>query len=242
MVANYDLVVIGATAAAEAAATAAAQTHARVAWALHDTPMPDPLLLLREGSRGFARLKGTGISRDWQRWTNTLMTAVQPSPSRAQSYGVEYIEGAVRFEQDDLWAGNRLLRSRAYLLALNPEQTLPPIQGIHHSKVWTIPQLWKVLRLTDQAWPQSIAILGHGPQAVEISQSLKRLGLSVLLITGDSVLLSKEDEDAAFLLQSYLEGSGIEISSRGALKSIQSSLDDSLLLEVGDENILPMRL
>jgi pyruvate/2-oxoglutarate dehydrogenase complex dihydrolipoamide dehydrogenase (E3) component len=233
MVANYDLVVIGETAAAATAAIAAAQTHGRVAWVPNARVTPDPLLLLREGSRCFAQRQDIGSQKEWQLWTNTLITTVQPSPSVVQSYGVEYIEGAVRFEQGDGWVGDRRLRSRAYLLDLPPEPTLPPIEGINHPKVWTVAQLWQ--QLQDHPWPQSIAILGNGPQAVELSQSLQRLGLSVLLITGDHPLLPKEDEDVAFLLQSYLEGDGIQISSRGVLRSIQTSLDDSLVVEVGNE-------
>jgi pyruvate/2-oxoglutarate dehydrogenase complex dihydrolipoamide dehydrogenase (E3) component len=230
MVANYDLVAIGATAAAKAAAIAAAQTHARVAWVPGGSLLPDPLLLLREGSRRFAALKTTVSPQNWRLWSNTLITATQQSPSFAQSYGVEYIEGYVRFERDEVWVGDRQIRSRTYLLALPSEQTLPTLEGIHHRNVWTIAQLWK--HLQDSPWPQSIAILGNGPQAVELGQSLRRLGLSVLLIAGDSPLLPKEDEDIAFLLQSYLEGDGIQIA-RGALSSIQSSGNDSLVLEVG---------
>jgi pyruvate/2-oxoglutarate dehydrogenase complex dihydrolipoamide dehydrogenase (E3) component len=233
MVASYDLVVIGEGKVAEAAAIAAAQTHARVAWAPHFNPTHDPFLLLREGSRRFAQIKRSDSLQEWRSWTNTLMTAVQSSPSVVQSYGVEYVEGAVRFEQDDLWIGERMLRSRSYLLALHPEPTLPTIEGINHPKVWAIPQLWK--QLQEHSWPKLIAVLGNGPQAVELSQSLQRLGLSVLLITGDRPLLPKEDEEVAFLLQSYLEGDGVQIAPREVLRSVQPSLDNSLVLKVGNE-------
>jgi pyruvate/2-oxoglutarate dehydrogenase complex dihydrolipoamide dehydrogenase (E3) component len=233
MVASYDLVVIGEGKVAGSAAIAAAQTHARVAWAPHVSPIGDPFLLLREGARRFAQIKRADSPQEWRRWTDTLMTAefAQVSPSVVQSYGVEYIEGAVRFEQDDVWVGERRLRSRSYLLTLNPEPTLPSIKGIHHPKVWTIPQLWVQLR--EQSWPKLITVLGNGPQAIELSQSLRRLGLSVLLITGGSPLLPKEDDEVAFLLQSYLEGDHIQVETQGTLRSIQS-LDDALVLEVGN--------
>ena len=131
--------VIGVTAAAEAAAVSAAQTHARVAWVPNTSLMPDLLLLLREGSRGFAQfaqVKGGIDQKGWRRWTDTLMTAycAKQSPATVQSYGVEYIEGSVLFERNDLWVGERLLRSRTYLLALEPEETLPDIAGIDHPK------------------------------------------------------------------------------------------------------------
>jgi pyruvate/2-oxoglutarate dehydrogenase complex dihydrolipoamide dehydrogenase (E3) component len=239
MVANYDLVVIGATAAAEAAAIDAAQTHARVAWVPNASFKSDPLLLLREGSRRFAGLKRTVSAQDWRLWSNTLIAATQQSPSIAQSYGVEYIEGNVRFERDEVWVGDRQLRSRAYLLALNAEQTLPNLEGINHPKVWTIAQLWK--HLQDSPWPQSIAILGNGPQAVELGQGLGRLGISVLLIAGDNPLLPKEDEDVAFLLQCYLEGDSIQFATRGSVRSIQSAVNDGLLLEVGNSSAPSVR-
>jgi pyruvate/2-oxoglutarate dehydrogenase complex dihydrolipoamide dehydrogenase (E3) component len=238
-VANFDLVVIGATTAAEAAAISAAQTHARVAWAPNTSLKLDLLLLLREGSRRFAQLKGGSNSKDWRRWTDTLMTAygAKQSPSVVQSCGVEYIEGSILFERDDLWVAARRLRSRTYLLALDSEEMLPNISGIDHPKVWTISQLWDALRHTDQNWPQSIAILGNGSQAVELSQSLRRLGLSVLLLTGNSPLLPQEDKEAAFLLQSSLEGNGIQIATQGNLTTITPLPNDALLLEVGDSKL-----
>ncbi len=234
-IANFDLVVIGATTAAEAAAISAAQTHARVAWAPNTSLTSNPLLLLRESSYRFAQLKGCD-QKDWRQWTDTLMLAygAKQSPSVVQSYGVEYIQGSVLFEHNDSWVGERLLRSRAYLLALDPEETLPNISGIDHPKVWTISHLWDMLRRTDQNWPQSIAILGNGSQAIELSQSLRRLGLSVLLITRNSSLLPQEDEETAFLLQSYLEGSGIQVATQGDLTTIMPLPDGALLLEVKD--------
>ena len=232
MVVSYDLVVIGEGKVAESAAIAAAQTHARVAWVPSANPMADPFLLLREGARRFAQIDCSEGPQAWRRWTDTLMTAAfaQASPSVVQSYGADYIEGAVRFEQDNLWVGERRLRSRSYLLTFNLEPTLPTIEGINHPKVWTIPQLWVQLR--EPCWPQRIAVLGNGPQAVELSQSLERLGLSVLLITGGTPLLPKEDNEVAFLLQSYLEGDRIQVETQDTLQSIQS-LDDVLVLEVG---------
>ncbi len=233
---DYDLAIIGATTAATTAAIAAALSHARVAWLPNGIPAPDPLLLLREGSRSIAEWKGRVTPQGWALWTDTLTSTLMSdhSPSVIQAQGVDYIEGSVQFQPEgDIVAGQRRLRSRAYLLAMDSEAEIPAILDIHHPKVWTIANLWERLRFTDQGWPKSIAVLGNGPQAIELSQSLQRLGLSVLLIPGTSPLLPKEDEETAFLLQSYLEGSGIQIANQGELRAIQPSLD-ALLLEVGD--------
>jgi pyruvate/2-oxoglutarate dehydrogenase complex dihydrolipoamide dehydrogenase (E3) component len=233
---DYDLVIVGATTAATTAAIAAAHSHARVAWVPDGITAPDPLLLLREGSRSIAEWKGAVTPQDWVLWTDTLTSTLmaERSPAVIQSQGVDYIEGSVRFQPEDgVAVGQRWLRSRAYLLAMDSETDIPPLLDIHHPRIWTILDLWDRLRFTAQAWPKSIAILGHGPQAIELSQSLQRLGLSVLLIPGTSPLLPQEDEETAFLLQSYLEGSGIQIAKRGELTAIQPS-QETVLLEVGD--------
>jgi pyruvate/2-oxoglutarate dehydrogenase complex dihydrolipoamide dehydrogenase (E3) component len=233
---NYDLAIIGATTAAAAAAIAAAHSHARVAWISEASPTPDLLLLLREGSHIIAEGKGRVTPQDWVLWTDTLQSTLMAAhpPAAIQAQGVDYLEGSVQFQPDDaVRVGQRRLRSRAYLLAMDSEVEIPASLDINHPRVWTIADLWERLRFTDQGWPKSIAVLGSGPQAIELSQSLQRLGLSVLLIPGTSPLLPNEDGEAAFLLQSYLEGSGIQIANQGELSAIQPSLD-ALLLEVGD--------
>jgi pyruvate/2-oxoglutarate dehydrogenase complex dihydrolipoamide dehydrogenase (E3) component len=233
---DYDLVIVGATTAATTAAIAAAHSHARVAWVPDGITAPDPLLLLREGSRSIAAWKGAVAPQDWVLWTDTLTSTLmaERSPAVIQSQGVDYIEGSVQFQPENgVVVGQRWLRSRAYLLAMDSETDIPLLLDIHHPRVWTILDLWDRLRFTAQAWPKSIAVLGHGPQAIELSQSLQRLGLSVLLIPETSPLLPQEDEETAFLLQSYLEGSGIQIAKRGELTAIQPS-QETVLLEVGD--------
>lgn len=236
MAVDYDLTIIGATTAATTAAIAAAQFHARVAWVPDGIPTADLLLLLREGSRTMARGNGRITPQDWVLWTDTLQSTLmtEQSPAAIQAQGVDYVEGLVQFQQEDgITVGQRQLRSRAYLLAMDSEPEIPAFLDINHPRVWTISDLWERLRFTDQGWPKSVAVFGNGPQAIELSQSLRRLGLSVLLIAGASPLLPQEDEEIAFLLQSYLEGNGIQIANQGELRAIQPSLE-TVLFEVGD--------
>ncbi len=224
MAVNYDLVIVGGTPAGKAAAIAAAQTYARVAWVTASVPRAaDPLVLLREGSRTIQTLKGLSPSDDhWKEGVDVLSSALQgiQAPSVVQSYGVDYQEGPIQFQQKDglcLTVGQRLMRSRSYLLAMEPEMLLPQIPGMDLPQVWTIPQLWHELQTSDEHWPENITILGDGPQAIELSQSLQRLGRSVLVLTGGGPLLPQEDREAAFLLQTYLEAAGISIDTKALL-------------------------
>jgi pyruvate/2-oxoglutarate dehydrogenase complex dihydrolipoamide dehydrogenase (E3) component len=226
MAVNYDLVIVGETPAGKAAAIAAAQAYARVAWVTASVPRAaDPLVLLREGSRTMQIRKGLSLSQHWTKGAEVLSSALQGSqaPSGVQSYGVDYQEGPVQFQQKDglcLTVGQRLMRSRSYLLAMEPEVLLPKILGMDLPQVWTIPQLWRELQVADEHWPEHVTILGDGPQAVELSQSLQRLGRTVLVLTGGGPLLPQEDREAAFLLQTYLEAAGIYIDTKALLLEV----------------------
>ncbi len=226
MTVNYDLVIVGGTPAGKAAAIAAAQTYARVAWVTASVPRAtDPLVLLREGSRTIQMFKGVSLSNHWTEGADMLSSTLQgiQAPSIVQSYGVDYQEGPIQFQQKDglcLTVGQRLMRSRSYLLAMEPEVLLPKIPGMDLPQVWTIPRLWRELQTFDEHWPEHITILGDGPQAVELSQGLQRLGRSVLVLTGGSPLLPQEDREAAFLLQTYLEATGISIDTKALLLEV----------------------
>jgi pyruvate/2-oxoglutarate dehydrogenase complex dihydrolipoamide dehydrogenase (E3) component len=239
MAVEYDLVVVGATAAAQAAAIAAARTHARVAWATETTPLCDPLLLLRESCRLVSQ-RPDKPSPQGLKIAAELLASTLPyntSPATAQAEGVNCLEGPFLFEAEGLTIAGQSVRSRAYLLAIEPEQPLPSIPGILHPKVWTIAQIYQALQSPEKAWPQNIGVLGAGPQAVELSQSLQRLGISVVLLTGGGPLLPQEDQEAAFLVQTYLEGSGIEIYSQELLLAVQASPEE-LTLEMSDCKIV----
>jgi pyruvate/2-oxoglutarate dehydrogenase complex dihydrolipoamide dehydrogenase (E3) component len=238
MAVEYDLVVVGATAAAQAAAIAAAQTYARVAWATETAPVCDPLLLLRESCRLVSQRSDKSSPQSLKIAAELLVSALpyNASPAAAQAEGVNYLEGPILFESAGLMIAGQKVRSRAYLLAIEPEQPLPPIPGILHPKVWTIDQLHQALQSPKKAWPQTLGVLGSGPQAIELSQSLQRLGISVVLLTGGGPLLPQEDEEAAFLVHTYLEGSGIAIYTQEPLLSMRAS-PDGLILEIDDRKV-----
>jgi pyruvate/2-oxoglutarate dehydrogenase complex dihydrolipoamide dehydrogenase (E3) component len=239
MAVEYDLVVVGATAAAQTAAVAAAQTYARVAWATETAPVCDSLLLLRESCRLVSQ-RSQKPSPQSLRIAAELLASALPynaSPAAAQAEGVNYLEGTILFEAASLTISGQRVRSRAYLLAIEPDQPLPSIPGILHPNVWTIAQLHQTLQSPEKAWPQTLGVLGAGPQAVELSQSLLRLGISVVLLTNGSPLLPHEDEEVAFLVQTHLEASGIAIYTQDPLLAVKAS-PDGLMLEMSDCKIV----
>ncbi len=249
MAVDYDLIVVGPTPTAQSAAIAAARTYARVAWITDTDPITsDPFVLLREGTRSLSNLKGQGTlqPQDWTEGLAVLATALDRDPvARVQAYGGNYVQGPIQFQRErglSVTVGGRSLRSRSYLLAMSPGPGLPAIPGINHPNVWTIHQLLHRLKESVEKWPQHISLLGHGPQAVEVCQSLQRLGIKVLLLTDGHPLLPQEDPEVATLLQAYLEGSGIEaggisINTQQRLTDISPLRDGCLLLKLAEMNV-----
>lgn len=233
MTVDYDLVVVGATAVAQVAALTAAQAHAHTAWVTETAPECSPLFLLRESS---CLLQSQPLTAQGLRTEVELLESVfteRSAPAVAQAAGVHYLEGSISFQSEGLTVDGKAVRSRSYLLTMEPTPVLLPIPGIIHPRVWTIPQLLQRLQSSEQEWPQTIGILGAGPHAVELSQSMQRLGLSVVLITGGGPLLPQEDLEAAFLLQTYLEGSGVKVYTQDPLLAVQAS-PEGLCLEIGN--------
>jgi pyruvate/2-oxoglutarate dehydrogenase complex dihydrolipoamide dehydrogenase (E3) component len=239
MAVEYDLVVVGDTAAAATAAITAAQVHARVAW-VAPTRSIDPLLLLREGARGFREhLPHAANPKAWRHWTTVLQSTLANDPSAtAQINGVNTIESPAVFvpgKTVSLRGEHFLWRSRTYLLAMMPPEKRPPIPGIDHPQVWSIAHLWDALRHPDESWPSALAILGNGPQAVELSQSLQSLSIPTTLLTNGQPFLPYEDHEAVAWVQAYLEGSEVLIDDRGLLNVSSTAKTDSLSLDVGEQ-------
>jgi pyruvate/2-oxoglutarate dehydrogenase complex dihydrolipoamide dehydrogenase (E3) component len=238
MTVEYDLVVVGDTAAAATAAMTAAQVHARVAWVASPVRI-DSLQLLKEGVRSFrAHLAEEPTPQVWQYWTAVLLSARTDQPSvAAQISGVHYVESPVVFAPGQpvtLKGDHGLWRARRYLLAMTPPERRPPLPGIKLPQVWSIHQLWEALRQPSATWPSTLAILGNGPMAVESSQCLQLLGIPTTIITNGQPLLPHEDREVVGWVQAYLEGNGVLVEDQDPLSAIEATDASVLTLTVGE--------
>ena len=102
----------------------------------------------------------------------------------------------------------RRVRSRTYLIALEADLVSPSIPGLN---CLTIDDLVTQAQIEGGQWPQDIVVIGGGPTAVVLSQSLARLGTKVTLVVRNSGVLPDEDGEAAFLIQAQLEADGVTV-------------------------------
>ncbi|MDY7016442.1 MAG: NAD(P)/FAD-dependent oxidoreductase, partial [Cyanobacteriota bacterium] len=230
---DYDLVVIGDSFEGIYAATTAAYLNARVA--LVASPQPQPTGSAETiYSRTLARV-AHGLRREeeaafWEAsppkkdskesWTKAVALAQEVTATLSAEnslemlavLGVDVLIGKgefCRLPQQAFVVDRRKLRSRAYLLATGSVPLVPPIAGLSELGYLTPTALWQARDRS--SLPHRLAILGNTPIAVELAQSLTRMGKEVSLILQGDRILPAEDLEAAFWLQCYLEAEGVRI-------------------------------
>ena len=126
--------------------------------------------------------------------------------------GVDIIFGSGEFvAKPDLAfvAGGRKLRSRCYLLACPTMPAIPNIEGLSSAGFFTSETVAELAKLPQL--PQSLVTIGGDPSGVEVAQTFARLGVAVTLVVKGSQILTKEDREAAGLVQAAMEAVGVRI-------------------------------
>ncbi|MGK7923204.1 MAG: NAD(P)/FAD-dependent oxidoreductase [Trichodesmium sp.] len=125
----------------------------------------------------------------------------------------------------------RHLRSRTYLLATPSQPIVPEIPGLTTTGFLT-PQ--NIQQLSKQ--PDKLVVIGGNPSGIEIAQSFSRLGTQVTIVVKNSHVLSKEDAEAAFLVQANLEAEGIRILTQTEVSQVRK-IEKKKWILVGNEAI-----
>jgi len=129
------------------------------------------------------------------------------STERFESLGVEVIYGEGQFRDRQTFEVNgRQLKARTYLIATGGRPGLPPITGLKEAGYLTNLTVFDI----DQR-PHSLAVIGAGPIGCELGQAFARLGSQVTIIASHDRILSKEDPEAARVVQAQMEAEGIQI-------------------------------
>jgi pyruvate/2-oxoglutarate dehydrogenase complex dihydrolipoamide dehydrogenase (E3) component len=244
---EYDLVIIGATAAARVAAIEAVNLQARVALILPQSPSGQvhpqsdfyPYALAQiakthQPNRG--RLQSPS-SYPWKyAYTAIDRLEQQSSPALLGAMGVDTIVGTGEFCRRPKLAFNvnqRYLHARAYLIATGSVSHYPMIPGIQAAGYLTLDRLPSLI---DREIPLRWAIIGSESIGVELAQTLAKLGCQVKLIVETEQILPYEDLDLANLIQAQLEADGVRIYLETIVTKVSGD-DKSKSVEIGDESI-----
>jgi pyruvate/2-oxoglutarate dehydrogenase complex dihydrolipoamide dehydrogenase (E3) component len=224
---EYDIVIIGATAAARTAAIEAVNLQARVALILPQSSAqlqsdcyPYALAQIAKSSQSNRSPLQPPSSYPWQYAAlATERLEQQSSPALLAAMGVDTIVGTGEFCRRPHLAFNinqRYLRARAYLMATGSVSDDPSIPGIQTAGYLTLVSLASLLAnrlnsIEGQEIPLRWAIIGSESIGVELAQTLAKLGCQVKLIIETTQILPYENLETAKLIQAQLEADGVQI-------------------------------
>ena len=232
MMDTYDLVVIGAGPAGQAAAELAAHVGRRAIIVEQHRPGGvvtttggAPTKTLREAARyltgfGEAEVYGVRPSMPMEVALPIVVARTRQVRDHLQSIvarrlaglGIDYLQGAARLRPDGAVVvtppdgGERELRGRAVLVATGSRPAHPPGIPFDDPGVFDTDRIFTLDRL-----PSHAVIVGGGPVGVEFATVFAALGVPVTVVSEAERLLPSMDAELTELLADDLSGRGVRL-------------------------------
>ncbi len=129
------------------------------------------------------------------------------SVRRFSDLGVDVYLGQATFTgRRQVRVGDQTLEFAKACVATGTRARVPPIPGLDQAGALTNETVFTLTEL-----PRRLAVIGAGPIGVEMAQSFARYGSQVTLIEGGPGLLTREDRDAAAVVESSLRRDGVSL-------------------------------
>jgi pyruvate/2-oxoglutarate dehydrogenase complex dihydrolipoamide dehydrogenase (E3) component len=129
------------------------------------------------------------------------------SAHRFAGAGVDVHLGEALFVAPDaIEVGGRRLAFRRAVIATGGRAAAPPVPGLADSGYLTNETLFELTEL-----PKSLAVIGGGPIGCEMAQAFARLGSEVTLLDMAEQVLTREDRDAAAVVQEAMVRDGVRL-------------------------------
>ncbi len=217
---RFDIVVIGAGAAGEAAAHYARSRDASVAiidralfggscpfWAC----MPSKALLHAASVHHGGGVYPWKRASDFRDYMISREGTDQPDDSghvkSLEGAGATVIRGSASIDgPGHVRVGDRLLEAGAIILAVGSVSRIPDLPGLAEARPWT-----NVEGTSTRELPRSLAILGGGPTGVELAQVYARYGVPVTLVHPRDRVHDREHRRSSEALGKALEDDGVEL-------------------------------
>lgn len=243
----YHLVVIGAGTAGLVTAAGAAGLGARVALIERDLMGGDclnvgcvPSKAIIAASRVAGAVAGAaqfsvhvpdGVEVDFagvMERMRKLRSSISKNDSamRFSELGVDVFFGQARFKDaDTIEVDGAPLKFKRAVIATGARAAAPPIAGLNEVDYLTNETVFSLTEL-----PERFGIIGAGPIGTEIAQAFARLGSKVFLVETAHGVLTKEDRDAAKIVQDAIERDGVQLLCCG--RNLQIKQDGGIRLTV----------
>lgn len=158
-----------------------------------------------------------------------LRAGISPhdSAARFRDLGIDVYFGPGRFIDSGTLdvAGTKLSFKKA-VIATGARASAPPIDGLDTVPYLTNESLFSLTQL-----PRRLGVIGAGPIGCEMAQAFAGLGAEVFLVETLHGILSKEDRDAAEIVQRALQRDGVRLLCCGKHLQVRDEGDIRLRVE-----------
>ncbi len=96
--------------------------------------------------------------------------------------------------------------ARGVVLNTGTEPARPPIEGLDGTPYWTNREVMRT-----ETVPETLVVVGGGPNGVELAQAFARFGSSVTLLENESRILTGEEPEASAVVTKVLRAEGITV-------------------------------
>ena len=135
-----------------------------------------------------------------------------------QEVGVDLFIGHGRFtSRNTIEVNGQTLKFAKAVIATGGTAAIPPIPGLAEAPYLTNATLFNLTEL-----PPRLGVIGAGPIGMEMAQAFQRLGSQVTVFARDTQILSKEDRDAAQVVETGMRRDGVAFELGAKLKRIES--------------------
>ncbi|HEB89323.1 MAG TPA: mercuric reductase [Deltaproteobacteria bacterium] len=125
----------------------------------------------------------------------------------SKEFGVDVFLGDARFVgEGQVEVAGQILETGKSVIATGARAIAPPIEGLAEAGYLDNET---VFDLTER--PRRLAVIGAGPIGCELAQAFRRLGSEVHLLERMDQILTREDPDAAAIVQDVFDREGIEM-------------------------------
>lgn len=143
----------------------------------------------------------------------------------SEEFGIDVYLGDASFVGEGRVAvGDQVLEYRKAVIATGARAVAPPIEGLAEAGYLDNET---VFSLTER--PHRLAVIGAGPIGCELAQSFRRLGSEVTILERMDQILTREDPDAAKVVQDVLVREGVEMVFRCQIVRVERRGDERVL-------------
>lgn len=143
----------------------------------------------------------------------------------SEEFGIDIYLGEASFAGEGrVKVGDQVLEYKKAVIATGARAVAPPIEGLAEAGYLDNETVFSLTKR-----PRRIAVIGAGPIGCELAQSFQRLGSEVHILERMDQILTREDPDAARIVQDELVKEGVEMIFECAINRIERRGDERVI-------------